>query len=65
MPEPPPPKEDAGLIRAIGIPGLTANIVNSTVGAGIFALPALVAAQLGAASPLSHTSFALLPCVCS
>jgi len=48
------PKEETGLIRALGIPGLTANIVNSTVGAGIFALPALVAAQLGAASPLAY-----------
>ena len=48
------PKEEAGLVRAIGIPGLTANIVNSTVGAGIFALPALVAAQIGAASPLAY-----------
>src|SRR5436853_6479958 len=48
------PKEEAGLIRAIGVPGLTANIVNSTVGAGIFALPALVAAQIGAASPLAY-----------
>jgi APA family basic amino acid/polyamine antiporter len=48
------PKEDSGLIRAIGVPGLTANIVNSTVGAGIFAFPALVAAQLGAASPLAY-----------
>ncbi len=47
-------KEDGGLIRAIGVPGLTANIVNSTVGAGIFALPAVVALQLGAASPLAY-----------
>ena len=63
MPEPPPPKEDAGLIRAIGIPGLTANIVNSTVGAGIFALPALVAAQLGAASPLAYIICAFAMCL--
>ena len=48
MHAPSAPKEEAGLIRAIGVPGLAANIVNSTVGAGIFALPALVAAQLGA-----------------
>jgi APA family basic amino acid/polyamine antiporter len=63
MSEPPPPKEDAGLIRAIGIPGLTANIINSTVGAGIFALPALVAAQLGAASPLAYIICALAMCL--
>lgn len=48
------PKEDAGLIRALGVPGLTANIVNTTVGAGIFVLPALVATGLGAASPLAY-----------
>ena len=63
MREPLPPKEDAGLIRAIGIPGLTANIINSTVGAGIFALPALVAAQLGAASPLAYIICAFAMCL--
>src|SRR4029453_18128912 len=63
MSEPPPPKEDAGLIRAIGIPGLTAYIINSTVGAGIFALPALVAAQLGAASPLAYIICAFAMCL--
>jgi APA family basic amino acid/polyamine antiporter len=57
------PKEDAGLIRAIGVPGLTANIVNSTVGAGIFALPALVAAQIGAASPLAYVICAVAMCL--
>jgi APA family basic amino acid/polyamine antiporter len=57
------PKEEAGLIRALGIPGLTANIVNSTVGAGIFALPALVAAQLGAASPVAYIICAVAMCL--
>jgi APA family basic amino acid/polyamine antiporter len=57
------PKEDASLIRAIGVPGLAANIVNSTVGAGIFALPALVAAQLGAASPLAYIICAVAMCL--
>jgi APA family basic amino acid/polyamine antiporter len=57
------PKEEAGLIRAIGVPGLTANIVNATVGAGIFALPALVAAQLGAASPLAYLICAVAMCL--
>jgi amino acid transporter len=56
-------KEEAGLIRAIGVPGLTANIVNSTVGAGIFALPALVAAQLGAASALAYLICAVAMCL--
>jgi basic amino acid/polyamine antiporter, APA family len=63
MHAPSAPKEEAGLIRAIGVPGLTANIVNSTVGAGIFALPALVAAQLGAASPLAYVICAVAMCL--
>src|SRR5947209_10749113 len=44
---------DHQLIRAIGVPGLTANIVNSTIGAGIFVLPALVAKGLGPAAPIA------------
>lgn len=47
------PVEERQLIRALGVPSLAANIVNSTVGAGIFALPALVAAQLGAGAPIA------------
>lgn len=57
------PQTEAKLIRAIGIPSLTANIVNSTVGAGIFALPAAVALQLGAASPLAYIICALAMCL--
>src|SRR5438876_11293053 len=57
------PKDEADLIRAIGVPGLTANIVNSTIGAGIFALPAVVAAQLGAASPLAYIICAVAMCL--
>lgn len=53
------PKEETGLIRALGIPALTANIVNSTIGAGIFVLPALVAKGLGAAAPLAFVACAL------
>ncbi len=49
-----PQNADAQLVRAIGYPALTANIVNSTIGAGIFALPAVVAAQIGAAAPLAY-----------
>jgi len=63
MPGPSAPKEEAGLIRAIGIPGLAANVVNSTIGAGIFALPAAVALQLGAASPLAYIICALAMCL--
>jgi basic amino acid/polyamine antiporter, APA family len=39
-----------GLKRTVGVWGLSANIVNLTVGGGIFILPAIVAAGLGSAS---------------
>ncbi|MBI2187258.1 MAG: APC family permease [Acidobacteria bacterium] len=44
---------DAALVRAIGLRQLTAAILNATVGAGIFVLPALVAQGVGAAAPLA------------
>jgi len=50
---------DRGLVRAIGVRGLTANIVNTTVGAGIFVLPALVARDLGTAAPLAYLACGL------
>ncbi|MEY2527387.1 MAG: hypothetical protein QOE73_2158 [Verrucomicrobiota bacterium] len=50
---------DHQLVRAIGVPGLTANIVNSTIGAGIFVLPALVAKGLGPAAPLAFIACAV------
>ncbi len=40
-------KTDEGLKRVIGIPGLSLNIINNTIGAGIFALPAIVGIELG------------------
>ena len=46
-------QKDHQLIRAIGVPALTANIVNSTIGAGIFVLPALMMTNLGPAAPLA------------
>ncbi len=39
---------DEGLKRVIGVPGLAFTVVNNTIGAGIFALPAIVSIQLGA-----------------
>src|ERR1700682_4220481 len=54
-----PPKEEAGLIRAIGVPALTANIISSTIGAGIFVIPATVAAGLGPAAPLAFICCAI------
>lgn len=51
---------DEGLKKVIGIRALAANAVNLTVGAGIFALPAVVAAYLGAASFLAYIVCVLL-----
>jgi amino acid transporter len=45
--------QEPSLVRAVGTWGLAASIVNVTIGGGIFRLPALVAASLGAAAPLS------------
>jgi amino acid transporter len=42
---------DSELVRAIGVRQLTASIINVTIGAGIFVLPASVATSLGAAAP--------------
>jgi len=47
-------KEKENLKREIGIWGLSANLVNIMVGAGIFVLPAIVAAGLGSASILAY-----------
>ena len=47
-------KTDEGLIRAVGVRGLTAGMVNYMIGAGIFVLPAVVAARVGAASLLMY-----------
>lgn len=43
-----------GLRREIGVWGLVANSINIVVGAGIFVLPAVVAARLGTASILAY-----------
>jgi basic amino acid/polyamine antiporter, APA family len=50
---------EQGLVRAIGVRGLTASIVNTTIGAGIFVLPALVARDLGSAAPLAYLACGL------
>src|SRR5436190_20836526 len=51
-----PANPDAQLDRAIGVPGLAANIINTTIGASIFALPALIAQSLGAAAPIAFVA---------
>ncbi|HKT09078.1 MAG TPA: amino acid permease [Gemmatimonadaceae bacterium] len=48
------PNAEATLVRALGTRQLTANIFNYTVGSGIFALPAIVAAELGNAAPAAY-----------
>src|SRR5262252_8335639 len=53
-------QSDERLVRAIGAPTLTASIVNLTIGAGIFVLPALVAGGLGPAAPLAYIVCAVL-----
>lgn len=39
---------EEGLKRVIGVPGLTLSIISGVIGAGIFALPAIVSIALGA-----------------
>ena len=51
---------DEGLKKVIGVRSLAANAVNLTVGSGIFVLPAVVAAYLGAASFLAYILCATL-----
>ena len=51
---------DDGLIRGIGTAGLTANIVNGVVGAGIFTLPAAVALAAGSLAPLAYLLCAVI-----
>ncbi|HEV3140461.1 MAG TPA: amino acid permease, partial [Vicinamibacterales bacterium] len=53
-------RSDTGLVRAIGLRDLIASIVNVTVGAGIFVLPAVVAASLGTAAPIAYLVCAAL-----
>jgi basic amino acid/polyamine antiporter, APA family len=55
----PTSRGDSGLVRALGIWGLAAGIVNITVGGGIFRLPAGVAQSLGAAAPIAYVVCAL------
>ena len=47
-------EQDKGLKKVIGVRSLAANAVNLTVGSGIFALPAVVAAYLGPTSFLAY-----------
>ena len=48
------------LLRLIGVRALALTAINTTVGAGIFGLPAVVAAEMGAAAPIGYIVTALL-----
>jgi len=50
---------DHQLVRGIGIPALTANIISSTIGAGIFVLPAAMSRGLGPAAPVAFVCCAV------
>jgi APA family basic amino acid/polyamine antiporter len=51
---------DLGLVRGISVLPLSASIVNSVVGVGIFTLPAVVATQAGDAAPAAYLATALI-----
>jgi APA family basic amino acid/polyamine antiporter len=50
---------EAALLRAIGMLALTAAVINSIVGGGIFRMPSALASQMGAAAPLALVAGAL------
>jgi amino acid transporter len=55
-----PVREGEGaLVRAMGVRALAATIYNITIGGGIFLLPAVAAAGLGAAAPVAYVICAL------
>jgi len=55
-----PAQPDALLARELGVRQLAAAILNYTVGSGIFALPAVAMAMLGAAAPLAFVVCAVV-----
>jgi len=50
---------ERSLVKAVGVWGLAASIVNITVGGGIFRLPATAAGALGAAAPVAYVICAI------
>ena len=47
-------RTDGSLVRALGVWGLAANIVNITVGGGIFRLPTAAYEALGGSAPIAY-----------
>ncbi|HYW07891.1 MAG TPA: amino acid permease, partial [Longimicrobium sp.] len=56
---PPAASSEARLVRALGVWGLAASVVNVTVGGGIFRLPAEAARLLGPSAPWAYLVCAL------
>lgn len=52
---------DEGLKRVVGIPGLSLNIINFTIGAGIFVLPAIVGIELGSFAIFGYLFCGVIP----
>lgn len=52
-------RTDSSLVRALGTWGLAANIVNITVGGGIFRLPTAAYEALGGAAPIAYVVCAI------
>ncbi|HSR65029.1 MAG TPA: APC family permease, partial [Xanthomonadaceae bacterium] len=50
---------DAALLRAVGSLVLTAAVINVIVGAGVFQMPGVLAARMGASAPLALVAGAL------
>lgn len=53
-------ESERSLVRAIGVWGLAAAILNTTVGGGIFRLPAAVSGMIGPAAPIVYVVCALV-----
>lgn len=53
-------KTDEGLERVVGVSGLALTIVNFTIGAGIFVLPAVVGIEMGAFGIFSYIFCAIM-----
>jgi len=53
-------KKQENLKREISFLGLSSNIINTVIGSGIFVLPAIIAANLGAASILAYVFCGIL-----
>jgi APA family basic amino acid/polyamine antiporter len=57
-------QSEARLLRALSVRELATTIFNYTVGSGIFVLPALAVARLGAAAPLAYLIYLLVMALC-